>query len=602
MKHFLIGLCVLIGPVTALGQSRSEALSDMQRLVQEIVQDEKTIEKNTERIAVLEADLGHFRQQKEEKLKEARQRLEDKKEEIENSESWKNRRETARKGYKEYNPGTCNAGGPPPICVVDHWYYVGYAKAMAEYEAYEKRELDKVRDNITNTDKTYSDKIADASDEIARLRQENFNLTNGLPGKRGDMGDAAYAWLNAVRKEDEEKEKKWQEGATREEAYRQVLDHNMGEIDNKLASANAEYLEAFSDTHDRLRERYNDNIDQIEDERYNTRTALSNHNFQSRMEADRLESAYEDALDDLQNLERRWQTTELPSEEDKKAYEAEKNRLASIARAKEKAHTDYVTQAKTKADNLQQKLNSLDAREQQLDAQYDQAGGTVEKQLKAAFENREKVLNQMKANTDQQIRSHAALMRQNKMMRQAEIDSWNKQKSDELSRMEDMCGKVDAICGAIYTPISYLPEADIDIVRELFGGLPGSGGGLEEFHDKILKLPAGIPNVTYKSGKDGTQTHFESKIGLARLINLKARFEQDPMNEKEGLTIKGCVEMEMLGKKSCFVLGTDKQTGENTYSLEGVIKENVESMRKIRRDQEEFFEKALEKVRKNKAK
>jgi hypothetical protein len=38
------------------------------------------------------------------------------------------------KGWVEYNPGTCQAGGPPPICPANHWYQ-NPSKAMDEYYA-----------------------------------------------------------------------------------------------------------------------------------------------------------------------------------------------------------------------------------------------------------------------------------------------------------------------------------------------------------------------------------------------------------------------------------------------------------------------------------
>ena len=48
------------------------------------------------------------------------QRLKDKEYEIENETSWVNRRKSAESGWKEYSPGTCSAGGPPPICSAEN--------------------------------------------------------------------------------------------------------------------------------------------------------------------------------------------------------------------------------------------------------------------------------------------------------------------------------------------------------------------------------------------------------------------------------------------------------------------------------------------------
>lgn len=46
-----------------------------------------------------------------------------------------------RSGWIEWKPGTCEAGGPPPICPVQHWHRVDLNEAIAEYD----RENAKVR-------------------------------------------------------------------------------------------------------------------------------------------------------------------------------------------------------------------------------------------------------------------------------------------------------------------------------------------------------------------------------------------------------------------------------------------------------------------------
>lgn len=106
------------------------------------------------------------------------QRLKDKEYEIENETSWVNRRKSAESGWKEYNPGTCSAGGPPPICSADHWFQVSVREAMAEYEALKQKTLDAIKASIRN----YDDNITNARNSVA-----NFLVWNEFMSKRTQL-------------------------------------------------------------------------------------------------------------------------------------------------------------------------------------------------------------------------------------------------------------------------------------------------------------------------------------------------------------------------------------------------------------------------------
>jgi hypothetical protein len=51
-------------------------------------------------------------------------------------------------GWREKAPGTCGAGGPPPICPVDHWYRAGVEAAMAEFYSIQEKALKTRLDKI----------------------------------------------------------------------------------------------------------------------------------------------------------------------------------------------------------------------------------------------------------------------------------------------------------------------------------------------------------------------------------------------------------------------------------------------------------------------
>jgi DNA repair exonuclease SbcCD ATPase subunit len=119
--------------------------------------------------------------------------LEAKLDEIENGSSWINRRESAARGFKEYNPGTCSAGGPPPICVADHWYRVSVDEAMREYDALVERELNKIRDKKTKANGALNDKKNELykfqfeENEFAQKRESINDEMNELISKNSDI-------------------------------------------------------------------------------------------------------------------------------------------------------------------------------------------------------------------------------------------------------------------------------------------------------------------------------------------------------------------------------------------------------------------------------
>jgi hypothetical protein len=71
------------------------------------------------------------------------------------------------KGWVEYNPGTCSAGGPPPICPKNHWYQ-NPSKAMDDFYA--------ERNKIYNQ-------------RLQSLEDKKTNLMNG----------ACACWLNELK-------------------------------------------------------------------------------------------------------------------------------------------------------------------------------------------------------------------------------------------------------------------------------------------------------------------------------------------------------------------------------------------------------------------
>jgi DNA repair exonuclease SbcCD ATPase subunit len=141
----------------------------------------------------LQNELAELELKKNELAANLASKIESKLHEIENSTTWKNRKKSAQSGWKEYNPGTCSAGGPPPICEVDHWYRVSVTEAIREYDALVNKELDKIRNEASKYDAHLNAKRSDLIDfqdgdnEFTQLRDKINGEMNDMVAKNTDI-------------------------------------------------------------------------------------------------------------------------------------------------------------------------------------------------------------------------------------------------------------------------------------------------------------------------------------------------------------------------------------------------------------------------------
>ena len=154
----------------------SGTVSRIELLAREIQENNSRIKKNdadyqntyvdeADEKSRLEQSVGQAIKRRDEEQSSMMQRLKDKEYEIEHETSWVNRRKSAESGWKEYKPGTCSAGGPPPICSADHWYGVSVREAMEEYEALKQKTLDAIKASIRN----YDDNITNARNNVVNF-------------------------------------------------------------------------------------------------------------------------------------------------------------------------------------------------------------------------------------------------------------------------------------------------------------------------------------------------------------------------------------------------------------------------------------------------
>jgi hypothetical protein len=183
--------------------------------------------------------------------------------EIENSSSWINRRESAQRGYKEYNPGRCSAGGPPPICVQDHWYRVSYDEAMREYNALVERELDKIRDKKTRADIALRDKKEELTEfqfgenEFAKKRDDINDDMNEILSENSDIRSEierlSKVYVDKVTQEAESKQNSDLKLWLNTIAQKHYTELKIGILEAKIGELNDEEIEAIEQLKDRLR-------------------------------------------------------------------------------------------------------------------------------------------------------------------------------------------------------------------------------------------------------------------------------------------------------------------------------------------------------------
>lgn len=271
-------ITVLLFACSSLGlfsqTAGSGTLSQIESLVQkELANSEKVAELNRKHMDtyVLE-DLklkrleGELREAEKKQLQTemaVEEELAAKLDEIENSSSWINRRESAQRGYKEYNPGRCSAGGPPPICTADHWYSVSYDEAMREYNALVERELDKIRDKKTRADLAAKDKKEELTEfqfgenEFAKKRDDINKEMNELISENSDIRSEierlSKVYVEKVIQEAKSIQNSDLKPWLNTIAQKHYIELKIGILQAKIGELNDEEIEAIDKLKDQLR-------------------------------------------------------------------------------------------------------------------------------------------------------------------------------------------------------------------------------------------------------------------------------------------------------------------------------------------------------------
>jgi len=218
----------------------------------------------------LQDELEELERKKEENSVEVKKKLESKLNEIETSSAWINRRKSAQSGWKEYNPGSCGAGGPPPICPVDHWYRVSVAEAMREYDALVQKELDKIRNNENKYDKELENKrreifdFKDGDNEFSQLRDKLNIEMNAIVAENTDIrqriAELSKIYVSQIEAQIKSLQNNDINGVMNEIAQKHFTILKIGILEAKLKELEQEKKQALSDLNDKIRKQNDQKI------------------------------------------------------------------------------------------------------------------------------------------------------------------------------------------------------------------------------------------------------------------------------------------------------------------------------------------------------
>lgn len=89
---------------------------------------------------------------------------------------------SATLGWKEYEPGTCSAGGPPPICVADHWHRSDPKAAMDGFLLQNREVADKRRSELVReTCRCYQVELQKATEAQQTTHAQDVQNGSNLP-------------------------------------------------------------------------------------------------------------------------------------------------------------------------------------------------------------------------------------------------------------------------------------------------------------------------------------------------------------------------------------------------------------------------------------
>ncbi|MCD2260074.1 coiled-coil domain-containing protein [Psychroserpens luteolus] len=384
------------------------------------------------------------------------QRIENKKHEITTSSSWQNRLKSAQSGYKEYNPGRCSAGGPPPICVANHWYLVSVQEAMAEYNALVQKEFDKITKDLNK----YQNALLAKNEELRKFQFEDNEFAQKRDNLNTQMNEI-QAENQALRKRIaqlskkyvalvEEQAKKSQQSLIKDIMY-MVAEKNFSELKTVLIDAKFQKLDeeeklARDNARERLRLQNEKDIkttkDQINNKKrelINLETALISNNKPIKKELRDLQNERSKIKGELKK------TSKYNQQELDSLLVIHKDLDRQINSIKEdlKQRTETFRRQKTLIEN---EIKILDDEAWQLQINLPQLQNKYVLEIEKAFEAKRQIIRDALEGRKHRTQEFIRLIETKKASFRQKIKSYSNTLEDERLRLMSACKQSGASC------------------------------------------------------------------------------------------------------------------------------------------------------------
>lgn len=403
-----------------------------------------TIENLQNKIAQLEIDLKRWRLERNAQDDLLQKRLAAKLNEIETSQSWINRRESAKNGWKENYPGNCSAGGPPPICVANHWHRVSISDAMREYEDFKKKELDKIHDEIDRAKKDYNDKIDKAEREVPKIYDDIDRLKQEIVQMSKDYKDVVVKAAKNV-------QSIYLAELMRIVAEKHFIEDRLNIITVKIADLNAEETKALNESAEKVRKQNEEEKQKIASEIEAKKQRLQQLQQAHLSRLSPLKLNDETLKQKLFNVNKQLQNIAALTADEIKILKLSKTETEDRIAQIQKSIEEYELQYTTSKQQTEGEIKTLGDKSWDLTVNLSKRQQDAAETLKKAFALRRKILTDAKAARQANLQLTGELLLSKKAALRKKFMEYAADADKERVRLIRACQKATSSCFGIDT-------------------------------------------------------------------------------------------------------------------------------------------------------
>lgn len=429
-----IGLQLLVQPVVAQ-TSGSGYVSSIEAKAKQILALEAEIE-------ALKQKISRLGVQKQESIDNAKKRLAEAIERTKTESSWKNRLQTAQNGWEEKSPGTCSAGGPPPICSADHWRHTSVAASMAKYNEYLDDYLQPYRDAVKEAGKS-------EQKEIDRAGRDIDEKTLQLPDLRKQLVALSKQYEDHMKETAEKKAKMYGMELARMLSEVHYQEDLVAQYKKLIEENNAKEIAKKKEVTDKVKAQIETlkkklELDIVANENKYKQVIASQESIiqQNNTTIADLQSKIHDVEVKLQNLKL--------TESEKLALEEQKKNLQTpLYRAQEKVRdlTNYISQLKVQ---LNQETTMIRNEIFTLTSDESKKIAAVRQLVEDAFATQREMLQESKTSAETRVTNMTKSYRSKMDENGREYNKWVSVADGERVRVMRACQSVSCACYGTY--------------------------------------------------------------------------------------------------------------------------------------------------------